>query len=86
MIKLGDYIRQEREKRNFTQTEVAKKVGITGQFLSNMERDVCGVPPKVLAKMIAVLKIDRQEIVDLMVEKFRFSIEEQLLKGRRKKR
>ena len=38
-MSLGTRLRNEREKRNWSQMTVAKKVGITNAVLSNYERD-----------------------------------------------
>lgn len=39
MMSLGSRLKKEREKRNWSQIYVAKKIGITNAVLSNYERD-----------------------------------------------
>lgn len=36
--KLGVRVRQEREHNNLTQSELARKVGVTGSFIGHIER------------------------------------------------
>ncbi len=36
--KLGVRVRQERERNNLTQSELARKVGVTGSFIGHIER------------------------------------------------
>lgn len=40
MIKIGSRIREERKKRNFTIAELSERVGISSNFLGNIERGV----------------------------------------------
>ena len=36
--KMGVRVRQERERNNLTQSELARKVGVTGSFIGHIER------------------------------------------------
>src|SRR5690606_3461918 len=45
------HLKKEREKRNWSQVEVAKKVGITNAVLSNYERDYRDPDTETLKKL-----------------------------------
>lgn len=77
---MGKLIKAQREKLNLTQIEVAKHLGITNQFLSNIEREVCGIPLDLIPKLLEILKLDKHKVIDAMVEKFRKNIEKKILK------
>lgn len=47
MSKLGQIMRQERERLGLTQTQVAKICGVDRSMISNYERDICNVPSDV---------------------------------------
>lgn len=63
---LGNYLRQRRFEQGITQQELAKKVGVRSQLVSNWERGKCVPPAHVLKRMIQVQKIDPQELVAFM--------------------
>lgn len=43
----GEILREARDKANMSQGELAKKMGYSNpQFVSNWERDLCGLPAK----------------------------------------
>ena len=50
-MSLGFHLKKEREKRNWSQVEVAKKVGITNAVLSNYERDYRDPDTETLKKL-----------------------------------
>ncbi|GKU82694.1 helix-turn-helix domain-containing protein [Niallia sp. NCCP-28] len=50
-MSLGSRLKNEREKRNWSQLHVAKKVGITNAVLSNYERDVRDPDTNTLKKL-----------------------------------
>ncbi|QUW23419.1 helix-turn-helix domain-containing protein [Sporosarcina sp. Marseille-Q4063] len=50
-MSLGVRLKKEREKRNWSQVDVAKKVGITNAVLSNYERDYRDPDTEILKKL-----------------------------------
>lgn len=51
-------LRSYRKKAGLTQTELAYKLGYTSpQFISNIERQLAGLPPAKFTKVSALLKI-----------------------------
>jgi len=51
-----------RLKKKFTQRELAKKLHVHTQLVSNWERGVCEVPWAKLKRTCAVLEVDRDEV------------------------
>lgn len=58
----GILFRDARSKSGLTQAELAKKVNVHSQFVSNWERGLCGVPEAELRSVIRVLKIPRHSL------------------------
>ncbi|MDC0980301.1 helix-turn-helix transcriptional regulator [Bdellovibrionales bacterium] len=70
-IILGKYLREKRVSLNLTQREVAKELGYTtAQFLSNVERGVCAFPIDQLGKLSRLYDIDKQEILNLLMDEY----------------
>jgi transcriptional regulator with XRE-family HTH domain len=65
--KLGQALRRAREKMGFGQREFARKIGIHNQFVSNWERGLCAPPEHSFHKVIDALKINRTELVEVML-------------------
>jgi len=63
---LGQYLRNKRSERGVTQAYVAAKLGYTAQFVTNWERGVSSPPANVLRKLVQILKIDPNELLDLL--------------------
>lgn len=53
----GSTIKLARKSRGMTQAELAKKVGMHLQFISNIERGICLIPPKKVKKFSKTLHI-----------------------------
>ena len=65
---LGTYLRQKRMEANFTQAEVAEKMGYsTPQFISNFERGLCSPPLKNLKTLVRLYKIPTDELLKLIM-------------------
>jgi transcriptional regulator with XRE-family HTH domain len=57
-IALGDNLRMYRKRRGYMQEELAKEIGISVPFLSDIENGKKWVSPATLAKIAEVIKID----------------------------
>jgi transcriptional regulator with XRE-family HTH domain len=64
-IKVGKRIRALRRTQGMTLKQVAEKTGLTASFLSQMERNLCGVTLSSLASVAKALEVSLHEIVDL---------------------
>jgi|SRR5699024_1918339 len=56
-MSLGSRLKQEREKRNWSQVYVAKKIGITNAVLSNYERDYRDPDTETLKKLADLYEV-----------------------------
>jgi transcriptional regulator with XRE-family HTH domain len=82
---LGIYLRQKRIDAGYTQNELANSLGdIHSQFVSNWERGLCAPPGHSLHRLIDVLKLNREKLVDVMLEDSRTEIESKVFKKKPK--
>jgi len=65
---LGKFLREKRVAASFSQGQLAHCLGYHAQFVSNWERGVSGPPAEMMKKIITVLKIPGEEILDLLTE------------------
>jgi transcriptional regulator with XRE-family HTH domain len=82
---LGQVIKEFRSKANFTQKDLAEKLGYNiPQFISLMENGHSKIPLNVLGELITLLKIPEKMVMDLLLETYRKEAREQILSGRKK--
>ena len=62
-MSLGSRLKDEREKRNWSQLHVAKKVGITNAVLSNYERDVRDPDTSTLKKLADLYEVTTDYLI-----------------------
>ncbi|MEO5668308.1 MAG: helix-turn-helix transcriptional regulator [Bdellovibrionota bacterium] len=63
------YFRQKRIDAGMTQSELATALGFSSaQIVSNWERGVCAPPMASLRPMIKILKLDPEEVTDVITE------------------
>lgn len=60
----------EREKAGLTQAELAGKLGVDNQFISNIERGICPLPPKHFKVLSRMLDIPVEKFIDYNVERY----------------
>lgn len=65
-LKLGKFLRQQREKSRLSQAEVAYKLGYTSpQFISNWERGLSTPPIQMLKKLAYFYGTDANELFEI---------------------
>lgn len=57
----GETVKAIRVNRNMTQLEVAKKIGVHSQFVSNAERSKCNLPKPNMKKFVKTLSLSTSE-------------------------
>lgn len=67
---LGQYLREKREKRGMTQTEVATSLKVRPQFVSNWERGLSSPPWRLMRRLVTLYSIPRAEMVRVMVKEY----------------
>jgi transcriptional regulator with XRE-family HTH domain len=79
--KLGEFLRKRRVESGYTQAEVASALGgIHSQFVSNWERGTCSPPGHSFHTLIKLLKINQNELVEIMVEDARSDIKKRIFR------
>jgi transcriptional regulator with XRE-family HTH domain len=86
-VNLGNFLKQKRVEANLTQRELASTLGnMNSQFVSNWERGLCAPPSHCFQKLIDMLKINRENLVHIMLEDSRIVIEAKVYKKKAKKK
>lgn len=68
---IGNYTKEKRVAAGLSQVAVAKKLGYgSAQFISNVERGLCGYPLKNLKKLEKVLGVDLKHMRTLLVSAY----------------
>lgn len=62
-IQIGEQIRQAREHAKLTQEQLAETVGVTAQYISDLERGMVGVSIATLKKLCIALKVTSDQIL-----------------------
>jgi transcriptional regulator with XRE-family HTH domain len=65
MTSFGNYIKTEREKREWTQTDFGAKIGINSSAISRIENGTKKFSKSKLSKLSELFKIDLQKLTDL---------------------
>lgn len=69
----ANVLRSLRNADGLTQVEVAAKLkGIEGpQFISNIERGICGIPPKYMKPLARLFKVSTSEFIEASIDDHR---------------
>ncbi len=65
MVSFGSFIKTEREKREWTQTEFGTKIGINTSAISRIENGNQKFSKSKLKKLSELFEIELQQIIDL---------------------
>jgi transcriptional regulator with XRE-family HTH domain len=65
MASFGHYIKTEREKREWTQTDFGAKIGINSSAISRIETGTQKFSKSKLAKLSELFQVELQELTDL---------------------
>lgn len=64
---LGKYLKEKRISSGYTQSELAEKLKVHVQFVSNWERGICAPPSHCFQQTLDILNADRKKIVSVML-------------------
>lgn len=82
---LGAYLRQKRIEAGYSQVDLAKILGYSSsQFVSNWERGLSAPPGDGLQVLIKLLKLNRETVVNSMVQDYKSEIEAKIFRRARK--
>ena len=62
-IKIGEGIRNARERAHITQEKLAEKVGVSSQYISDLERGMVGISISTLKRVCVSLCVSSDEIL-----------------------
>lgn len=73
---IATLIKKHRKEKGVSQNWLARKLGFmcSGQFLSNIEREICTIPTYKIECLSVSLKIPMSDIEDAMVADFKFNL------------
>lgn len=66
-LKMGAFLREKREERGLSQTEVAEVLSVKPQFVSNWERGMSAPPLRLLRVVRKMYGIPDQELLGFMM-------------------
>ena len=72
---IGSFIRQRRvELGGISQVKLSEAMGFKGgQYVSNIERGLCSIPPEKILIVADMLKLNVEDIIDKMAEDFKIN-------------
>lgn len=77
---LGRHLKVKRIAAGYSQSELAKKLKVHVQFVSNWERGICAPPAHCFQLTLDILKADREKIVVVMLLDAKKSIQAKIFK------
>ena len=68
---IGELTRLSRKEAGLSQLVLGEKLGYgNAQFISNLERGICGLPKKKMKKFCKILKVSSNDLVRVMAEDY----------------
>jgi transcriptional regulator with XRE-family HTH domain len=84
-LKIGNIVREHRERKGLTQMEVASRLGYDSpQFVSLFERGLSKVPVTTLGRLITILGIPEKTITHILLSDYEVEVRAQIAKGKEK--
>lgn len=68
--KLGEYLKDKRERQSFTQIDVALACQCKSQFVSNWERGKCSPPWDILKKLMKLYDIPERQLFNFLMKEY----------------
>lgn len=79
MKELGNFLVKRRKELGLSQGDVSKFLGWgNGQFVSNIERGLCDMPPKHFRRISKLLNIDIKVLCNLALQDFKETLMEEI--------
>lgn len=85
--KIGKYLKEKRIAKGLSQHQVAAKLGYgSSQFVSNVERGMCGFPLVKLRKLVDIYELDAEFLANMIVDDHARHVRTTLIKAGKSKR
>jgi transcriptional regulator with XRE-family HTH domain len=69
---IGALIRQARKEKGLSQLDISKKLGLgSAQYISNIERGLCGLDAKHFKKVGKLLNLEVEDMIESEVHRYR---------------
>jgi transcriptional regulator with XRE-family HTH domain len=81
----GKLIRGARLASKVSQVELAKKLGISSQYIANFERGVSNPPHRLIKKISKLLEINTTLLINALVSDYKESLIRKVNEGKSKK-
>lgn len=78
MFNANHFIKKRRHELPITQTELAKRLGMSVQYLNKIEAGKVPVPTAKINKLCKILKINKFDIIEMLTEDYRSKITRRL--------
>ena len=75
---IGSYIRGRRVQLGYTQEQLGKKIGVTNMFISSIETNKSPIPPHRLKKLIKILGLNKNFVMEIMTSAFHVELLSQI--------
>tara|TARA_R110002049_G_scaffold261543_1_gene437652 strand:+ start:1395 stop:1733 length:339 start_codon:yes stop_codon:yes gene_type:complete len=78
---IGKFVKDGRQKHPqfYSQNQLSKLLGYkNGQFISNVERGLCGIPLKGIKKLIEVLDLNENDLKQAMIKDYEETLDSHL--------
>lgn len=86
-MELGTYLKEKRIESELTQSQLAEQLGdVHAQFVSNWERGLCAPPGHCFTKLIDILSLNRNKLVQVMLSDSKKVIESKVFSHRGKEK
>ncbi|MBX2996061.1 MAG: helix-turn-helix transcriptional regulator [Bdellovibrionaceae bacterium] len=80
----GEMLRKKRVEKGMTQAELSEKLNYPNpQFISLMERGLSKVPLGTMGRLIEILDLDEETVIQHLVRDYEVCVRQDLRKGRR---
>lgn len=80
-MKTAEFLKHHRTKQNMSQWHLAEALGWdSGQYISNIERELCPFPRKSFKDVCKILKCSLNELIEAEIESVRDRIKKEIKK------
>jgi len=77
-------IKRLRKKKGLSQTELAHLLGVNGQFISNIERQICAFPPSWIVRLSRFFKVSKELFIESLLHHERAQIHDAIKRSKKR--
>lgn len=76
---LGNYLKEKRMRAGITQVVLSEALKVNVQIVSHWERGICAPPSHCFQQTLNILKADRAQVVEVMLQDAKIQIEAKII-------